>query len=244
MKLSNWIALAVVTLCAVGIFALRQSPTVSSAVETLPSELSSDMNIAKMSAVWVSTAFTVEELVQESDVIVRVRVSKISEARTLDNGMIEPVTPGQIPDGMDSKSLIPVPLAPPKGVVEPSNPNRPAPRLMPMVYTDSTMEVLEVFKGNVDKEIEVMQTGGIIDASNAVMLADDALYAEGNEVILFLVDISGDEVHANDRVLYRAVNPAGRFDIEGKGVTRSLHNGTTETTLDLLLSEIESALGK
>lgn len=49
-------------------------------------------------------------------------------------------------------------------------------------------------------------------------MREDPLYKVGEEYILFLVDISGDHIHAPDRELYRIVNPFGRYGIDDENV--------------------------
>lgn len=91
------------------------------------------------------------------------------------------------------------------------------------VFTDSVLEVLEVYQGTVGDRITVMQTGGAVPATAQhpgvdLQVADDPLFVPGSEHVLFLVDISGDPVHAPERRLYRTVNPAGRYLVEGRRV--------------------------
>ncbi|MEN9563744.1 MAG: hypothetical protein RIR73_1988, partial [Chloroflexota bacterium] len=62
----------------------------------------------------------------------------------------------------------------------------------------------------------------------------------GEEYILFLVDISGDPVHAPNRELYRIVNPFGRYSIQGESVHTYGENFGQDTLLtDLNIIELE-----
>jgi len=67
--------------------------------------------------------------------------------------------------------------------------------------------------------------------------------------VLFLKDLSGDEVHAKDRTLYRIINPAGRYDIESGSVaiqadSELLGMFSPPTTLEALEAQIERSLGR
>ena len=138
-----------------------------------------------ISASWVSPAETVAEQVQEADLMVRVQAVERAEARHLWNPM---------PEGtkrVNGKSTF--------------------------AFTDTLVEVLEVYHGNaqVGDRLWVLQTGADLmtrgDRISRLEIADDPLYEIGDEMVLFLVDISGDPVHASNRELFRTVNPAGRY---------------------------------
>ena len=140
-------------------------------------------------AAWVSTARTVTEQVMEADLVVRVQAIERKAPRHLWNPM---------PEGAERVGG--------KGT---------------FAFTDTEMEILEVYRGDrqVGDRIDVMQTGGELTTrqgeTSLLELAEDPLYLPGDEMVLFLVDISGDNVHAKGGSLFRTVNPAGRYQVEG-----------------------------
>ena len=92
----------------------------------------------------------------------------------------------------------------------------------------------------------VMQTGGGLSATKQyppqhVTLVDDPLFLVGGDHILFLESVSGDTVHAPSRQLYRIVNPAGRYDVDGESViTHTEFNAELlPKSLDDLIDQIE-----
>lgn len=135
---------------------------------------------------WASNAKTVRELMLKSDLVVRARVSEEPVTRVV------PIKPlddqGQVIEGVVHKIL----------------------------FSDTLFEVLETYVGKPSATITVMQTGGFdLTVSKGVEEdAEDPLYKIGEEYILFLVDISGDPIHAPDRELYITVNPYGRYRID------------------------------
>ncbi len=115
-----------------------------------------------------------------------------------------------------------------------------------MLFSDTVFAVREVLSGAAPAEITVMQTGGVAPETGAVEgPLDDPLFQAGEVVVLFLVDISDDPIQAPGRALYRAVNPAGRFRVEGQSVrsfTLDPDLGAAQpATLGALLAEIRQA---
>ena len=115
-----------------------------------------------------------------------------------------------------------------------------------MIFTDTRFEVLEVYSGDVPAKITVLQTGGKAPRTKRhpaldLYMEEDPLYVAGTEHVLFLKDISGDAVHAPDRQLYRIVNPAGRYMVDGPRVTAMAKVGAAERPT--LLSGLESQIG-
>lgn len=111
-------------------------------------------------------------------------------------------------------------------------------------FTDSTMEVLETFKGDSEPSIKVLQTGGRLDSQSQpagrpqiFRVGSDPIFQVGQEHILFLVDISGDGVHSVDRPLYRVVNSLGRYEILGDRTLRG--PGSYDESIDAtILSQL------
>ncbi len=142
---------------------------------------------ASVPALWASSASTVPELVAEADLVARVRAISEPDPRTVSfSGPILAEDGTSIGEGVDK-----------------------------VTFSDTQMEVLEIYKGSTEKFIAVMQTGSVLQGNS---LEGDPLYVRGEESILFLVDISDDPTHAKGRSLYRIVNPAGRYTIQGSQV--------------------------
>lgn len=163
-------------------------------------------------ASWVSNAETVKQQVMESDLVVRVQVLGQDEPRHLWHPTPEGAEPGRF------------------------------------VFTDSEVEVLQVYRGDVEvgDRLKVMQTGGQLITREgkltSLQLREDPIYEVGSEMVLFLVDISGDSVHAPERELYRTVNPAGRYEIEGSFAgRRPMGEQVMGRELDLFTLEAEIA---
>ncbi len=168
---------------------------------------------------WVSRAATVADLAREADAIVRARVIVAPVTRVLSQ---------ELPQ-VDAHGT-------PVAVVTDT-----------LLFADTTFEVIETYSGTVSSPFLVMQTGGVAAESGAVLeFEEDPLYRLDEICVLFLVDISGDAVHAPDRVLYRTVSPAGRFEIEGEAV----HSFTADpaaraaqpATLADLLAQLDAAV--
>ncbi|MCG8455769.1 MAG: hypothetical protein MI919_05765 [Holophagales bacterium] len=170
-------------------------------------------------ASWVSGAETVAEQVAEADVVVRVQAVDRAAPRHLWSPR-------------------------PAGV------ERIAGRST-FAFSDTEVEVLEVYRGDVGPgdRLWVMQTGGDLPlrggGTSRLEIAEDPLYELGSEMVLFLIDISGDPVHAPSRQLFRTVNPNGRYHLEG-GLASRLTLGDTarmpaETELTALEAEIRAA---
>jgi hypothetical protein len=165
-------------------------------------------------AQWVSAADTVREEIREADAVVHVRVESQAATRVLESPL------GLGPAGEARVERTP--------------------------FTEFQMRVLEVFQGNVEESITVLQTGGFIPGKGGyrghrLEVEGDPLFQVGQEYVLFLVDISGDPVHAARRKLYRIVNPAGRYAIEGSRVHSDPEFGKADrrpTRLNALLTEI------
>jgi hypothetical protein len=154
---------------------------------------------------WASSAVTVAEQTAEADLVAHVRVDKVHPSRKLEQ-VLQP----------DSRGTGGAPIV----------------DVMP--FTDTEMQVLKVYKGSVKPSITVMQTGGAVPATDrhaAVNLEVEGnpLFVEGSEHILFLKDISGDRVHGKDREIYRIVNPAGRYTVQGNDVA-SMREVVEQTT--------------
>lgn len=169
-------------------------------------------------ASWVSPAESVNELTQEADLIVRVQALRQGEPRY----MWSPAPAGA--ERSDGRSTF--------------------------VFTDTEVEVLQVYSGNVEvgDRLWVLQTGGdlvtLSGEASRLELSEDPLYQPNDEMVLFLVDISGDPVQAKDRSLFRTVNPNGRFHLEGSLASRSLLGNASEARQDLALRGLEEAINQ
>lgn len=147
------------------------------------------------SAMWISSAESVDEVTKEANLIVRARVVKSPESRVLR----ETLPRVEVSNG---KSIV---------VGE---------EVSESVFSDTMFEVVQTYVGKSTSEIMVVQTGGPNpnNPNNIMQMVDDPLYQVGEEYILFLVDISGDSIQAPDRTLYRVVNPSGRYQISDGAV--------------------------
>lgn len=167
-------------------------------------------------AAWISDADTVAEQVQEADLVVRVQAVDRAQPRALWSP-----APAQAKNAPGT-----------------------------FVFTDTEVEILEVYKGEATAgdRVWVLQTGGettdLRGQAAQLVVAEDPIYRLGDEMVLFLVDISDDKVHAQGRDLFRTVNPAGRYQVEGGLVTRvDLGAGAVvESDLPTLESTISSSL--
>lgn len=163
------------------------------------------------SAYWVSQAQTVPDLVLESDLIVYARVKQAPMTRIITQEL--PVLDEQ---GTPVATMIDS-----------------------LPFSDTLFEVVKSYTGSAPTELLVMQTGGTISPSaDIVEIPDDPLYRVGEEYILFLVDISGDALHAPDRQLYQTVNPAGRFQV-ANGVATTYWVESTNKLLPNTINELE-----
>ncbi len=169
-------------------------------------------------ASWASAAESVNELTQEADLVVRVQALRQGEPRY----MWSPAPAGA--ERSDGRSTF--------------------------VFTDTEVEVLQVYSGNVEvgDRLWVMQTGGnlvtLSGETSHLELNEDPLYQPNDEMVLFLVDISGDPVQAKDRSLFRTVNPNGRFHLEGDLASRSLLGDASEARQNVHLRGLEEAIGQ
>lgn len=192
----------------------------SSSSATVENASASDTAVVHSSASWESPARTVAEAARESDIIVRARVIQEPVTRVLDFGA--PITNE---DGTPTDAVHTTTIA----------------------FADTLVEVITTYKGSPPNELLVMQTGGTLPSGQVAQLSDDPLYRVGDEYILFLVDISGDNVHAPDRELYRIVSPVGRFLINGDTATTFAEEymrqqlPTTTTQLERQVTEAVAA---
>jgi len=168
------------------------------------------------SASRVSNAVTVNELVLESDLVVMARVAESPVTRVV---RIEVPVLDEVGNIVDS------------AVVE-------------VLFSDTVFKVLENYVGKPTSMITVMQTGGVnpTKPSSIEEVMDDPLYEIGDEYILFLVDISGDHVHAPERELYRIVNPFGRYRIDGETVFTYGQNPNSVLSTTSDITELETQI--
>ncbi len=195
--------------------------------EFLPPASSADggqAGIEEIAASWVFPGMTVAEETAEADLIVRVRVLNVNVRK------LRQVGPRYAADGTTVLGE----------------------DVEVMPFTDARMQVLEVYKGSADNHIVVMQMGGELPATDGdpainYMMPGDPIFVRGSEHILFLKDISDDPVHNRgiNRRLYRLVNPAGRYEIQGDKVTNCFSvEASLPTTLGELLNQIRQAVNQ
>lgn len=196
----------------------QESSRDSTASQVNAIETFADSRNANTTTRWVSNAMTVEELMLESDLVVRVRVSESPVTRVvrIESPMLD--EKGNIVDTMVIKVL----------------------------FSDTVLEVLETYVGKPSLEITISQNGGFDPtvSSGIEEVADDPLYKVGEEYILFLVDGSGDPIHAPDRELYRIVSPFGRYGIDGKNVFSYGQNLMRSVQRPTNIKELEAHIKK
>lgn len=184
-------------------------------------------NVVEMHGNWVSSAVTIAELAQEADVIVRVRVTQAGVNRVVEQALpvytsagegqlVQPVTSDEELTSSDKTAVMSTP------------------------FTDFEVEVVEIFKGKLNKQLTIMQNGGELNGQKYVMVGEPLLQVKG-EYVLFLVDISGDEIHASGRALYRVVNPAGQYLVQDEQVSTAAEN-ETEAVLPTTLTELQAEI--
>ncbi|MCW1967682.1 MAG: hypothetical protein KIH69_006120 [Anaerolineae bacterium] len=191
------LAIIVALMMVVGGQVYKTQPVVDSSKEYPLSEGAlGDLPSADVVSIaeWVSKASTIEALKSESQLVVKVRATSTKETRILRNEF--PMMEGTKVVGTHVDEL---------------------------PFTDTTFDVLQVYQGQAQSKIIVMQTGRQMWSAK-FEIRDDPLYKAGEEYVLFLVDISHDNIHANGRTLYRIVNPAGRYKISGNNVNSFSEN--------------------
>lgn len=163
---------------------------------------------------WASNAATVEELVSEADLIVRVRVVEAPVTRVLRHELSVWDENNKIVGSETFEAL----------------------------FSDTVFEVVKTYLGESPSRIIVMQTGGYDPTVSKGIeeAADDPLYKVGEGYILFLVNVSGDHIHAPDRELYRIVNPYGRYGIDGETVfSYGQNSGSDAAFVTLAIKDLE-----
>jgi hypothetical protein len=176
-----------------------------------------------VTAIWASSASSVAEVLAEANLVVRVKVIGDPEPRIVSfSGPMLAEDGSVIGEGTDT-----------------------------MTFSDTQMEVLEVYKGITKEIITVMQTGSISPGASdserqGSSIEGDPIFEKGEEFVLFLVDISDDSIHAQGRNLYRIVNPAGRYTIQGSQVYSEAEYLAADypLSLDELIKQIELALAQ
>ncbi|MFZ5858591.1 MAG: hypothetical protein ACOYZ6_17320 [Chloroflexota bacterium] len=168
------------------------------------------------SADWLSDAITINELMSESDLVVRARVFNVPITR---------VVRGELPVWDEQGKIV--------GSV-----------VSEVLFSDTLFEVLETYMGTPLSTITIMQTGGYEPTVSKGIeeMADDPLYKIGEVYVLFLVDISGDHVHAPNRALYRIVNPFGRYRVDDTNVVTYGQNPLRLIQLPTKLLELETQI--
>jgi len=167
-------------------------------------------------AIWDSKAKTVSELVNEADAIILARVIQAPITR---------IVKQELP--MLNESGTPIAT-----VIDATQ------------FSDTLFEVLKSYSGKSPSKLLVMQTGGFNDDTGAKNeFGDDPLYNVGEEYVLFLIDISGDEIHAPNSELFRVVNPSGRFLIRENTVT-NYSADSIDLQLPKTIDELEDQIAK
>ncbi|MDP9120089.1 MAG: hypothetical protein M3O15_01780 [Acidobacteriota bacterium] len=140
-------------------------------------------------AQWASAAGTVAQQAGQADLIVRARVHKVFRPKVFERRLANPSD--RLPAKFD---------------------------VLPFTYV--LLKVETVYRGEVEGNLRLVQTGGKVEATAnhpalEIALYDDPLLVEGSEHIFFLKNISGDPMLAPHHKVYRIINSAGRYDIQG-----------------------------
>ena len=143
---------------------------------------------------WASGAGTVGQQFEEADIIIRGHVLKLFPPKVFEKAL-----PGHEDD------------------------RRFPPKFDVLAFTEALVKVDKVYLGDVPGTIRVIQTGGEVAENDnhgdlRIEVGDDPLLEEGKEYVLFLQEVTGDPVLAPNHVVYRIVNSAGRYDIDGDKV--------------------------
>jgi hypothetical protein len=180
-----------VALVAISVFAV--AAIIQYDLSSKKSAVSSDQNTSSSIAMWGSKAVTVDELMREADLVVRVKASSNPVSRMVG------FTQKKIEVRGDERK--------PAGTYVDN-----------IIFSDTNFEVLRLYKGQLPKELVVVQTGGINPKipDHVEQFPDDPIYKLGEEYVLFLKDFS-DPVHGN-RAVYFTLNPSGRYIINGDSV--------------------------
>ena len=114
-----------------------------------------------------------------------------------------------------------------------------------VLFSDTVFEVLETYMGKSSSKITVMQTGGFDQniSRGVEEIPDDPLYKLGEEYILFLVNISGDPIHAPEHELYRIINPFGRYRIDNEKAV-SYGQSANSVILPTDIAELEAQIAQ
>jgi hypothetical protein len=167
---------------------------------------------------WGSPAGTVAQQVEEADIIIRGHVVKLFPPKVFEKPL-----PGNEAD------------------------RRFPPKFDVIAFTEALVKVDKVYLGNVPGTIRVIQTGGEVAENDnhpdlLLEVGDDPLLEVGKEHVLFLQEVTGDPVLAPNHIVYRIVNSAGRYDIDGnKAVSHSTISGQRPTRLSDLRQQIRRA---
>jgi len=109
---------------------------------------------------------------------------------------------------------------------------------VPVSFTESVVRVERVLKGSADGELRVVQVGADRPEQR---YAEFPLIAPGSHVVLFLVDVSNEPVHADGTKKYVILAPVGLLHVQGsRMITRAPGWAASDEAAALSLGELRS----
>jgi len=173
---------------------------------------------------WVVTKTDVNELAGLADLVVRVRAVSQNERIVKHDLPVSAVKNGDSETSIEDYKVLEPEYVEGRNVTTP--------------FTDTTLEVLEVYKGDSEKKISVTQFGGG-EGANLNSLAEDPLYVIGSEHILFLTE----DYNEKGQKVYSIINPSARYEVEGNTLIPNSNELVTENSV-LTIDQLVSSLNK
>jgi hypothetical protein len=109
---------------------------------------------------------------------------------------------------------------------------------VPVAFTESDVQVERVLKGSADGELRVVQVGA---EGPQQRYPEFPLTVPGGRVVLFLVDVSHEPVHADGKKKYAILAPVGLLHVQGSRLTtRAPGWAASDEAAALSLEELRS----
>lgn len=101
---------------------------------------------------------------------------------------------------------------------------------VPVAFTESVIEVRAALKGSASGELRVVQLGR--EGDPAQSYPEFPVLRPGDDVVLFLVDVTNDPILAGSAARYGIIAPVGLFRVRGGSLTTSA--GSFDSTREAL----------
>lgn len=101
---------------------------------------------------------------------------------------------------------------------------------VPVAFTESVIEVRAALKGSASGELRVVQLGR--EGDPAQTYPEFPVLRPGEDVVLFLVDVTNDPILAGSAARYGIIAPVGLFLVRGESLTTSA--GSFDSTREAL----------